>query len=280
MSRDPRLTPAREDLAAEHLRGEIAVPRYAAPRRARVARGVLPLRCRPGAGPLDAELLYGTEVDVYEEADGLAWVQSARDGYVGYVPSDGLMESGLAPTHRVAATLTHLYPGPDLKAAPLEYLPLTAELSGRIEGDWLVTPHGCVPARHVAPVETRAADWVAEAERFLGVPYLWGGSSALGIDCSALIQVARHSAGHACPRDSDMQAALGEPLPGPAPERGLRRGDLVFWRGHVGVMRDAETLLHANAHHMAVASERLAEAVARIAATETGGPTFFRRWPA
>jgi cell wall-associated NlpC family hydrolase len=130
-----------------------------------------------------------------------------------------------------------------------------------------------VPARHVAPCSQPAADWVAEAERFLGAPYLWGGASFLGLDCSALIQVARHAAGRDCPRDSDMQSGLGEPVA----QADLRRGDLVFWTGHVGVMLDAGTFLHANAHHMAVAREPLAEAVARIAETSTGAPTGFRR---
>jgi hypothetical protein len=273
MTRDPRLTPARADLAAERLRGEIDAPRYAAPRRMRIVAGLAPLRCRPEARALDAELILGARVDVYDEADGLAWLQSARDGYVGYVPAAALAPEGPAATHRVAATLSHLYPGREMKDAPRAPLPLTAELCGRIEDGWLVTPEGCVPAAHVAPLSEPAPDWVAEAERFLGLPYLWGGHSALGIDCSGLIQVARHAAGRDCPRDSDMQAALGAP----APATDLRRGDLVFWKGHVGVMLDAETLLHANAHHMAVAAEPLARAAARIAATDTGAPTAFRR---
>jgi len=270
---DPRLTPARPGLAAESLRGRVAAPRYAAPERWRVIRAAAPLRAAPGARGLASELVWGAEVDVYEIADGLAWAQAAADGYVGYLPADALGAPGPAPTHRVAAPTSHLYPAPEVKTAPLCRLPMGARLAGRLVGTWLETADGFVPAPHVAPLDRPAPDWVAAAERLTGAPYLWGGGTAAGLDCSALIQVAMDAAGRACPRDSDMQAALGAP----APEGDLRRGDLAFWRGHVGVMLDAATLLHANAHHMAVAAEPLAGAVARIAAAGGGAPVAWRR---
>ncbi len=268
---DPRLTPARPDLAAERLRGVVEAERFAVPVRRRVVRGVLPLWSRPGARGLAAELLFGAAFDVYEEAGGLAWGQAARDGYVGFAPAEGLGEP-VAATHRVRARLSNLYPAADLKTKPLDVLSLGAELAGEVRDGWLIAPEGAVPAQHVAPVGEPEADWVEVAERFLGTPYVWGGNSGLGIDCSGLVQVARQAAGFDCPRDSDMQAGLGAAIaPGD-----LRRGDLVFWRGHVGVMLDGDRLLHANAHHMAAAVEPLREAAARIARAE-GEPTGFRR---
>ncbi|MAS42226.1 MAG: peptidase P60 [Rhodobacteraceae bacterium] len=270
---DPRLTPARPDLAAERLRGEVEAARYASPVRMRVALGVAPLRARPGAKGLASELVYGAAFEVYESAGGLAWGQAPRDGYVGYVPAEALEAANGPATHRVTAPLSHLYPGPDLKTAPLTPLPMNALLSGTIEGAWLVTRHGCAPAQHVAEAASTVPDWVDAAERFVGAPYLWGGGSALGIDCSGLVQAARWAAGFACPRDSDMQSACGTEVA----QADLRRGDLVFWKGHVGVMLDGARLLHANAHHMACAIEPLAGAIDRIAAGEYGPPTGFRR---
>ncbi len=268
---DPRLTPARPDLAAERLRGVVEAERFVAPVRRRVVRGVLPLWSRPGAKGLAAELLFGAGFDVLEEAGGLAWGQAVRDGYVGFVPAEGL-GAPAAATHRVRARTSNLYPAADLKTKPVDVLSMGAELAGEVRDGWLVTPEGAVPAQHVAPVGKPEADWVEVAERFLGTPYLWGGNSGLGIDCSGLIQVARQAAGFACPRDSDMQAGLGAEV---SPDA-LQRGDLVFWKGHVGVMLDAARLLHANAHHMACAVEPLAEAVARIRRSD-GAPTGFRR---
>lgn len=273
MTRDPRLTPARPDLAAEKLRGEVEAPRYAKPERRRVTREALSLLSAPGDARIATELLWGETVEVYETADGRAWLQAEADGYVGYAEAAGLAEPGPAPTHRVAALRTHLYPAPEVKDRPVAALPMGARLSGRVAGGWLETAEGFVPAAALAPLDRAEEDWVEVAERFLGVPYLWGGRTAAGLDCSALIQTARHAAGLPCPRDSDMQRALGAP----APEDALARGDLVFWRGHVGVMLDARTLLHANAHHMAVAREPLAAAVARIEAAGYGPPAAFRR---
>ncbi len=269
---DPRLHPVREDLAALSLKDEVDAPRYAAPVRMRVTAGVLPMRARPGAEALSHVLIYGAEVDVYETKDGLAWLQAVRDGYVGYASEEGLGPHGEAATHRVRAPLSHLYPAPDIKTEPVAALPLGAELCGEIAGEWLATAEGYAPAVHVAVAP--ADDWVEVAQSFEGAPYLWGGASALGIDCSGLVQAARHAAGLNCPRDADMQEAAASPIA----RNALQRGDLVFWRGHVGVMLDPETLLHANAHHMAVAREPLEGAIARIAAGDTGAPTSFRRF--
>lgn len=283
---DPRLNAWREDLAAEALRGIVDAPRYAAPRRARVVAPTAPMRSRPGAAGLAHELIFGALVDVYDEAGGEAWVQAAEDGYVGYVPAKTLAAPGPAATHRVAARLAPLHDAPELKTAPIAHLPFNARLSGEIvteEGTaggasnrrWLRCTDGCVPAPLVEPLDAPAPDWVAEAEALIGAPYVWGGATPLGLDCSALIQIARRAADLSCPRDSDHQQAACAPVQ----SRPLARGDLAFWPGHVGVMTDAETLLHANAHHMAVAREPLAGAVQRIEACGGGAPSAFGRLP-
>ena len=270
-----RLVAARADLAAEHLRGQVAAARYAEGAPRRVAAPLLDLTAVADPEAERAtQLVHGEVFIVYEERpDGLAWGQAASDGYVGYVRADGLAPAAGGGV-RVTAPWSQVYARPEARARTGLELPCLSEVqvSGTTGGFARLRGGGFVPRAHLAPVE----DWVALAERFAGAPYLWGGRSLRGVDCSGLVQVALIAAGRTAPRDSDMQAALvGEPLPARAR---LRRGDLVFWKGHVGIMRDAATLLHANAHHMAVASEPLASATARIAAAG-GGPVLARRRP-
>jgi cell wall-associated NlpC family hydrolase len=275
---DPRLTPARADIADLRLRDRVAAARYVAAVPRRVTAPSAPLRRAPApeAG-LDTEALLGDAVGLYAEADGFAFVQLARDGYVGYLPAASLGPADPEPTHRVMALRTFLYPEPDLKRPVLGHLSLGARLAVTGEtGAYLETPGGFVFARHCAPVAAREPDYAATAARLLGTPYLWGGRTSLGLDCSGLVQLCLDAAGLPCPRDADMQERdLGRALP--LDHTDLRRGDLVFWRGHVGLMRDSETLIHANGHHMAVAAEPLAEAVARIRANSYGPVTGIRR---
>ncbi|WP_319936759.1 C40 family peptidase [Thermohalobaculum sediminis] len=245
----------------------------------RVIAPTAPVMREPGGGRrgLDTELLLGERFDVIEHSGGWCRGHAALDGYAGHVPAEALAPLGPEPTHRVAHLMTHLYAEPDIKTRPQAVLSYGARLAvvGTCGAAGTRAPMarlargGHVMAEHLESLARPAPDWVAEAERLVGVPYLWGGRSSFGIDCSGLVQVARQAAGHACPRDSGVQAtALGATLPpGAAP----RRGDLFFWRGHVGVMLDGTRLLHANAHHMAVAIEPLAEAVGRIE-TAGGGP--------
>jgi hypothetical protein len=239
-----------------------------------VTAALLDLRLDPGDGAgLATQLLFGEAFTVYEwRSDGLAWGQAEADGYVGFVAADGLGPD--RPPGRVLSALaSHRYSAPSVKAPALAGLPFLSDLdvSGEAQGFLELTDGGFVPAQHVAPI---TGDFVAQAARFVGAPYLWGGRSSQGLDCSALIQLALLAKHVAAPRDSDMQAELlGDLLDKNAPPR---RGDLVFWKGHVGVLADAATLLHANAHHMAVAVEPLAEAVARIERSG-GGPVTARR---
>jgi cell wall-associated NlpC family hydrolase len=266
---DPRRHPYREDLAADMLRGKVAAPRYVAGEVRQVVSAAAPLWSRPerGAG-WASQALTGEIVTVYDERDGLAWVQLAQDGYVGYVPADALSREVTVPTHRVAVTGTCVYAAADAKALTGVALGLNAVVRvAEIEAGFArLAGGGFVPARHLAEIGTFAADFVAAAEGFVGTPYVWGGKTRAGIDCSGLVQTALHAAGIVCPRDSDMQMAeLGAPVEVRADLAGLQRGDLMFWKGHVGILADSATLLHANAHHMAVAAEPLMGAVERIA---------------
>jgi cell wall-associated NlpC family hydrolase len=264
---DPRITPVRPDLAAAHLRGTVDAPRFADGVVQEVIAGQAPVRNAAGHhATMMTEALSGDRVTVYEiDEEGWAWGQLASDGYVGWLPASALLAPSAEPTHRVAALRTFVFPEPSIKAPPVEALPLGARIAVlRLDGPFAVTAGGYIPANHVAPLMQTESDFVAVAERFLGAPYLWGGKSSLGVDCSGLVQVALTACGVVCPRDSDMQEAA----PGAQSSlAGLRRGDLLFWKGHVAIARDAATLIHANAFHMAVAIEPVAEAVARIEAS-------------
>lgn len=279
---DARVTPARPDLAASRLRDLVAADHYVDGVRMQVIAAHAPLRRAPRPdAPLDTEILRGECVIAYEQSpEGWAWIECERDGYVGYAPSEALRATIVEPTHRVRVLRTHLYPGPSIKSPPLGALTLGARVAvARQQDNFLVLDDGAfVWARHLAPVGERAGDFVAEAEKLIGVSYLWGGRTTEGLDCSALVQTALDLSGVAAPRDSDMQEReLGTPLNLAPDLSDLRRGDLVFWKGHVGVMRDGARLLHANGHHMETVSEPLRDAVDRIIAAGGGPITSARR---
>jgi cell wall-associated NlpC family hydrolase len=258
---DPRLTPARPDLAAAYLRGQVAADAYVEGRALQVCVGTADLRHAPAPdAPLDTQALFGDKVMLYEDHEGWGWVQLARDGYVGYISMAALVEGQIEPTHRVTANRSFVYPGPDLKFSARDALPLGATVRVRAtkEGFAQIDDAAFVFADHLLAREESQKDFVAVAERLLHAPYLWGGKTSVGIDCSGLVQISLDAAGIDAPRDSDLQQqALGFPIAVDQDLAGLRRGDLVFWRGHAGIMRNETTLLHANAHHMLVASEPL-----------------------
>jgi cell wall-associated NlpC family hydrolase len=263
---DPRLNAFRPDLADAALRGRVEASRYVTGEQRQVTAPVLPVRREPRFdATLDTEALQGEIVTVFDESEGWAWAQLARDAYVGYMPSAGLARTIVKPTHRVATLRTYGYREPDGKAPALHLLSLNARVTGEAEEGKFVAlvGGGFVPARHLVPEGETTPDHVAVAEQFLGAPYLWGGRTSVGLDCSGLVQLAAEAAGHSCPRDADMQAVeLGQPIDPSV----LRRGDLVFWEGHVGIMTSGAHLLHANAHHMAVELEPFALARERIRA--------------
>lgn len=265
---DPRRHAFREDLAAETLRGIVSATHFTVGNKRQVIRSAVGLRRRPASNlGLENEALFGEVVTVYDEADGWAWVQLVRDGYVGYVPAESLSREICTPTHRVSALGTFLYPVPDIKSAPIMHLSINSQISvaERVDRYYGLASGGFVVDRHVSERERFVRDFVDIAERLIGTPYLWGGRTRIGLDCSGLVQVSMEAAGLTAPRDTDMQLhELGSEVLVPRSLDGLQRGDLIFWPGHVGIMCDGMMMVHANAHHMAVVVEPLAEAVHRI----------------
>jgi cell wall-associated NlpC family hydrolase len=260
---DRRVTAARPDLAARRLEGVVPAARYTDGAPMRVIAEAACLR--------DTQALHGETLVVYDMDDeGWAWAQLDGDGYVGYLSANDLGACGPAASHRVAVPRTHVYAARSIKTPHLAALPMNAKVHVQdIEGSFArIEGVGFVHGAHLKPLDEPAADFVAIAELFEHAPYLWGGKTWLGVDCSGLVQTALEAAGLPAPRDTDMQmAALGSELPASAQ---LRRGDLVFWKGHVGIMCDSETLLHANGHAMQVTREPIARARARIAAAGFG----------
>jgi len=276
MNFDSRITLARPDLADLRLEGLAPAERYEASRVMVCAVPATAIRAAaaPDAEPWD-QLLFGEVFRVLEDKDGFAWGQAPRDGYVGYVATADLIPQGHPPTHAVSVIRTHAFSEPSIKSPAqgpysLNSLISIEEREGRFAkgagAGWFIETH-------LTPIGRGEKDYVAVAERFVGAPYQWGGRESLGLDCSGLVQQALYACNRACPRDTDLQQGFFAEVA----EADRRRGDLVFWKGHVAILLDADTILHANAHHMATAVEPLSEAVARIEATATGGVLGYRR---
>ncbi len=275
---DTRINPHKPELAASHLKGKVEAKKFSDAVRHQVMLPVVPVHKSPtNASMMDTQLLLGSKFDIYDIQNGWAWGQEVQEdgsnksiGYVGYVPNTALAHSTAKPTHRVSVIRAPVFVKPDLKTAIRTTLPLNAKLVvGERVGDYVHIPDtGYVHINHLSKTKDATGDFVSIAKLHLGLPYIWGGISPDGVDCSGLVQTALRAVGKDAPRDTDLQeASLGVKI-----EEGteLKRGDLVFWKGHVGILQDANTLLHANAYHMLVASEPLANAIARIA--KTAGP--------
>jgi cell wall-associated NlpC family hydrolase len=283
---DPRLHAYLPELADIRLRGKVAARRFVEGEMKRVTAPSTPLRRLPRSDiPIDTELLRGETVRVFSATvEGWSFVQNETDSYVGFMPTEALGEMGPEPTHRIAALRTFVYPGADMKLPPIAALSIGSRLA--LAGEvvtrgtsyrLIAGGEGAVAAVHVVSLDAAPeADFVAVAERFLGTPYLWGGRTAAGVDCSGLIQLSLMVAGHEVPRDTDMQRdAIGNLVAGGI-AASLRRGDLVYWSGHAGILTDSDRFLHASGHHMTVVIEPLAAALARIAAV-SGAPLCVRR---
>ena len=277
MTPDARTLLARPDLADERLEGLVRAERFAAVQLRRCVQPTAGMfKTRDEAGERQNELLFGERLDVLEAEGGWAWGQARRDGYVGFVRTEALAPAGEAPTHRVRALRTCGFAKPDLKARLIALVSMNSLVRAGETRDGYVDAGeaGWIHASHLAPIGVFESDFVAVAERYLGAPYLWGGRSSLGLDCSGLVQSALQAIGRACPRDADQQLAAFADAGG---REDLKRGDLVVWKGHIGLMLDGQRLLHANAHHMAVAIEPADEAILRIREKTASVPVGFRR---
>lgn len=278
---DPRRYVYRDDMAAASLRDKVKAQRYVQGELRQVVGSVAPVRLVPRFdAPLLTEALCGELATVYDMSEGWGWVQLENDGYVGYMPMDNLSTTIDEPTHSVASRATFIYPAPDLKRPPIMRLSFNGKVTVVArEGRFLeLARGGFVYGGHLQPIEEKAKDFVRLAERLVGTPYLWGGRSSVGIDCSALVQLALQATGAACPRDSDMlEDELGEGLADRDIDK-LQRGDLLFWRGHVGIAQSGEWMLHASGHQMEVVIEPIRRAVERIATTH-GEVTAIKRIP-
>lgn len=279
---DKRLYAYRDDLADEKLRRQVKSLAYVKGETARIISSHADILDKPSEGAgLQTQILYRHEVTVFERKNGWAWIQRSGDGYVGYVRENSLGPVEHKPTHMVLAPRTLLYPAPDLKHPRVGYrsmgskLSVTEKTSNRGTDYFMLDTGEAVIARHLIEMEDWQSDYVSVAETLLNTPYLWGGDTGFGIDCSGLVFLSQMLCGKTVLRDSDMQAAsTGNEIP--FDEKSLQRGDLIFWKGHVGIMGDEKTLLHANGHTMNVALEPLREAVDRIGYLY-GQPTMARR---
>jgi cell wall-associated NlpC family hydrolase len=274
---DPRTTPLRDGVAGQALEGLTPAEVYLEPRVMACgfpAAGIY--RAPDAASEMMDQLVFGELFEVLEdEAGGFVWGQARRDGYVGFVAAERLAAPAPEPTHRISALRTYAFAEASIKSRaagpyPMNALAAVEAREGRL---CKVTGAGWMPSAHLTPVGIFEAEPAAVAERFLGAPYLWGGRGSLGLDCSGLIQQALYACGRACPRDTDQQAELGQAIGRAA----FARGDLVFWKGHVAMGLDETRIIHANAHHMAVAIEPLDEAISRIRDAGVGAPISFRR---
>ncbi|WLT08599.1 NlpC/P60 family protein [Bartonella apihabitans] len=278
---DPRLHAYRPDLADEALRGQVEAPRFVHGSLKRIVAPVAALYKVPDAlSERQSECLFGEDVKVFEEKNGFCWVQAQQDGYVGYIEQSKIGSIGNQPTHRVNVPRTFQYRDADLRSPMISPLSMGSRISVVGEAETRGTRYAkldngsFVVFNHITPVSTLADDYVTIAESFIHTPYLWGGKSGLGIDCSGLVQLALMMTGRTVLRDTDMQqATIGKDI---APEDGLQRGDLVFWKGHVAIMVDFRTLIHANGASMDVRKENLDHAIERIAKNHST-PTGYRR---
>lgn len=279
---DRRLNAFRPDLADIHLAGRVQADSYVEGETFYVGAPVARVHMAPDAASgMDTQFLHGEELKVFERKNGWAWVQGQRDSYVGYIPESSIVEGSFSPTHIVCVPRTFVYPEPELKRPALHTHSMGALVNVMDVTEARGTRYAILDDgramihRHLWELDRKAEDYVSVAQQFIHTPYLWGGASGMGIDCSGLVQLSMRMAGRQVRRDTDMQAStIGTEIdPRTTP---LQRGDLVFWKGHVAICTSADEIIHANGYSMQVSSEPLADAIARIEPFY-GKPTLVRR---
>lgn len=272
---DSRLHPYKRDIAAKHLEGRVLAETFVDGSLHRVHTPISDVLSDQMGEARTSQALFGETFMVYQTEGYWAWGQLLTDDYVGWISALDLVAAGEGDaTHMVAAPLTRatnksikvLGDGPIPMGARVRVSDPSITVGGS-SAPFAQTDAGAIPAGHLVPLDGLSADWVEIALLFANTPYVWGGRSALGIDCSALVQLALQQAGVACPRDSDMQeATLGQTLDRAS---GLMRGDLTFWPGHVGILLDSDTLFHANAYAMLTVEEPLIDVETRVGTART-----------
>jgi cell wall-associated NlpC family hydrolase len=269
---DRRVTPMTSRVAHLSMRGQAGDLPLTEGVIENVVHSLVDLRSNP-FGARERQLPFGTEFCVIDRDQGHAFGFVRRDGYCGWLAQDALGHAP-PPTHWVSSTGTHLYPAPRVQSPEVMALPMGSQVTviGFDKG-FAQTPQGFIPQSHLFEIGQFRSDFAAVAAEFLGAPYLWGGNSRAGLDCSGLVQMSLHACGIAAQGDSDLQQVLGHEI---ASGDALIRNDLVFWRGHVAIVVDETTLIHANGYTMSVAYEQIAPSMARIAA-QGGGPVTHRR---
>lgn len=224
------------------------------------------------AGPRDRQLLLGEAVTILGSNQQHSYIRSEKDGYIGYVTGLSIT-TPQPPSHQVIAAATHSYGDASIRSADLATLSFGAKITASGDSqDFVETSHGHIPKQALAELPTPARDPITTARLFLNTPYLWGGNTRSGIDCSGLIQAALLAANMPCPGDSDQQQQLGQTITNGQ----YQSGDLLFWNGHVALVTSPTKMIHANAHHMQVVEEPITQAIIRIART-TGPVTAHKR---
>ncbi len=289
---DTRLNAARDDLAHSDLKGKVVATKFVDPVPGAIKVSVADLKSKPvDTNNNIHQLLFGEAIHIFDQQDGWAWVQSRRDRYVGYVRISDIQKGADLPfpTHSVRVARTFVYPKAELRNPPQMMLSMASQVvvidTREVRGTKyaMLNSGGFVVQSHLRPIDDHAKDFVVEAERLLHTPYLWGGASAFGLDCSALVQLSMRMCGHEELRDSDMQAGtLGKEIDAGENMRELQRGDLIFWPGHVAIHKGSihgiPHIIHASGHTMSVAIEPLHPALERIAYLYQKPIGFRRPW--